>query len=394
MSVFLWIFLLVFMVACGRSSPSAGIPAPVAGPGIGASSLFLTSGDLVTAEDFEALMAESMLASTASDCQAGAVAGKCLTPQNVTGYVSALSLGSDLSGDGPARLFGSNVGSISLAFGEDTSEDNPEGSYSVDFFDYLNFEENALEASDNLSDVEDKTATWILVRLDVALLDITVPIGDDTWAFRLAFVPAEPDQSEALQACLNEEELSAIAANNQFAGLGFAAGDLMFKKGDGDFQWWDEANHVASATRPGDNTLQHPWADQIEIFCTGEDEEKEIELGGYDYLAAISAEGQFQLSASLAAGSCVDYVYTPGLGDAQTGNSFSATFDFSSEESLFFNTTEDPENLSDAEIIESFQLRQIFTRSTQEFPAAPPAELQESVTATFELEAVAETACE
>ena len=283
MGIFHCVLLVIFMVGWG-ASPSAGIPAPVAGPGVAASSLFLTSSDLVSSEELETLISQSLLASTVNDCNvsgsAGPIAGKCLTPENVTGYVSALSLGSDLSGEGPARLFGSNVGSISLAFGEDTSADNPEGSYSVDFFDYLNFADNVLTASDNLSDAQDKTATWVLVRLDVALLDITVPIGDETWTFRLTFVPAEPDQEAVLQNCLTDEQLEAIAANNQFVGLGFKAGDLMFKKGDDDFQWWDETNNVASATRPGDNTLQHPWADQIEISCEGEDEGREKALGG------------------------------------------------------------------------------------------------------------------
>lgn len=382
------ILLTGILFSCGTGSPSAPTELPTSSLPLGAleqANIILESNNLTSLESISANCHVS-----APNAQTD---GQCLTPINITGKASSISLGRTTGGP-PARLFGSTVGAISL---------DRHGELEVSPFDFANA--LGFEGESNLQDDELKTE-WNQLTVYVAYMDVKAQIKQKFWTVRFAFVSEPVSEEEFITSCVDEFYLESIAGNSGLLddnadNKTFQLGDMLLcikDNEDGlcspsDFQWLDTNSDSFVSTRPT-SPHQHEFTPYIETECSQEGGEGyDIQLGGYDLYADI--EEPFELSAKLEECQQIFTYTNPITEEISTGNTMSATFDYDSTQTVLLKdiNTSQLDTFSNAEIFEAFTLKQLYLRANSDDPEGTGNDPNIDVTATITVSDDETTTC-
>lgn len=351
-------FLFVFsLVSCSSSSTGNG----GGGNGGGGNGSVTTSG-------INVIMSSSQLASanisemalvgkaqTQTDCQIALSSevqesGKCITPLNVGGNVSSISLSSQYNmGDaGPARILG---GGSELAL---TSA----GAVDVESF--------TLTEADQISAGEDtvSSTTYYFDRIQLLLANIDVKFAAASKYFTVRYVFFQQPilGNTTIDECITDMNYrNEIETNGElFSNIGFQSGDILVCQkdtedetcSDSDFQWVDTNAGTLSSDRSSILTanlaqLDGDEAQAEEVDC--EDNGGDMSLGGINIRANITSP--FVITAvENADGTSKTYTYTPDCSptsateggctgdEGTTGTNVAFVIDFDTEQAIFVNS--------------------------------------------------------
>lgn len=306
----------------------------------------------------------------------GPVSGACLTPLQISGKVSGVSIGRQ-SGGPPARLLGGGSGL------------NNGGTIAAQAFDLA--DPTSLEGEDNVEG-DQSGQSWDLVSANFYYLDLKFELNGKYWTVRHGFITEPIIEDDVIDACIpfetqdgagDGEEESQEGDNlggyrqdlidNGFLieGASFKKGDLLFciKDNDSDcavdeFKWFDEDTDTLVDTRPNSprqvasiashTTTCEPSSDSLGYSTN---------LGGFSMFAFVN--DPFLLSAVFPNSPVKVYTFSSDGGNTTVeGTEMSLFVDFNVENSVFFPGIDegDLDEKTDAEIAEVVFLTPLFIK--------------------------------
>lgn len=284
------------------------------------------------------------------------VSGKCITPLNISGNISSISVSTHYEGGTPARILG---GGAELAL-------DSTGAVAVESFTLS----NADQISSGEDNITDTTYYFDRIQLLLASLDVKFAAASKYFTARYVFYEQPILDNSIIDACItNQEYRDDIAENGDlFPDMSFQSGDILICQKDtadeacedSDFQWVDTSAGTLSSDRSSiapANIAQvnGQWVPAQDVDC--EDNGGDMSLGGSNINAVITSP--FVITAvDNASGTGKTYTYTPDCtstgastgsctGAEQSGTNVAFVIDYDVDESVFVNST----NIADIDTV-------------------------------------------
>jgi hypothetical protein len=283
----------------------------------------------------------------------------CATPIEIKGWASGIYLHTEDANEGGGyRILGGGNGLNENSEWEGTT------------FDFS--ETAAMKGESNLEDAYDSKPEFNSVTTELNYLSVKVQVGSQYWSVIVPFYSQPVEQNAIVQSCQYDEfYLANLAQNaNLLAGLEFERGDFLFciKSTQAecklsDYRFFDTNDETFVSTRPNAPRISDFIAD-AEAGCApavNPGSGPELDWGRFELKSQLTTsvklyadfafgESSRNPDSEAAASGLPPYktYYYEVNGAAQTGNSLNVTFEFNSDNMIYFDGLADSSELSNA----------------------------------------------
>lgn len=371
LSVFpvLFLFLALLVSSCSSSSSSSGGDGGGGAGEIAISgiNLIMNSPGVATSNIAPAINVKTQ---AQTNCQISLSSetqesGKCITPLDISGSISSVSLSSQYgTGEaGPTRILG---GGSELAL-------NSSGAVDVESFTLS--EADQISAGEDT--VSDTTYYFDRIQLLLASLNVKFAAASKYYTVRYVFFEQPVLGNSIINECITDANYrTEIEENGElFANMSFQSGDILVCQkdtadetcADSDFQWVDTAAGTLSSNRSSiaENNLARLAGEQAqsgEVDC--ENNGEDMNLGGLDLQVNISSP--FTITAvENSSATAKTYTYTPDCtpvsgtegsctGTPESGTNVAFLINFDLDNAVFVKEDiDDIDTISAADLLKS-----------------------------------------
>jgi len=300
------------------------------------------------------------------------MAGECLTPINISGYVKGASLEHDdyIEGADENPFLSENVQLFSL---DDTGQ---EGKWIQSaYYDFL----NAKPFEGKVSGRASSDNRWKVVTTDFESMDVQFQLGAEFWTLRYSFVTIPLLNEPKIDQCIDDAHMRSDMSRESATRPTVYRNDVQIcvknskaSCEDSDFQWLDMDSAEFVSQRPA-NVFQMNYSKAVD--CSVSETERSgysVETGGFSVDALLvdakGDESRLQYWAEETDTPYDRYYHVTPAGETISGNNPATKLDFNMQHSVFIDSenireTEgviDWEDANRATIFQNIFLKQIY----------------------------------